>query len=1805
MKQVQKISKGIQIIICVFILILSCNSKAFAQYDITIFDVEAYCYNGSTFIDFDVDSTGTPLAQFYAGFEGNIIDTFFINTSNYTIEVPNNSLQTDNLFVIGSESCLGCFDEHLVTLPNCNCDISNFYASSSCDEDGNLDIFYNFNISGGNNSGYDLFIDGVFYDYFPNYPTSLVYIEDYPITQFDDPLVITVSDNDNPTCFAETVSSFSGIDCNATECIYDFSATFSDCYPNGTVDIELDFDYVNVQHNWFSVTWDDSLYIYDWTDLPVTFNVPAFNDTTHLLIMDGNEPACMATTPIVTPACEVLECNISNLVLSSSTCNGLYASIEVDFDYENNPSDNFVISANGTYSTFSYSDLPIDWWNLPGDGVSTYNVTIHDAIDTECLANENITVANCGAEPCSIEVSNIQVGCFGYIPYVFYDAVTEDDNSISYNLYANGILQGTYNYGTDFSFNHSLNNFSGTVLLEWIGSPGCYFATTIEIPPVCAEYCNFQITNTESYCDGSIYYVDFELNTNNVGPSGFEAFYGSESLGTFQYGEPSYTVAIPSMPYFDQFHLLDLDSMYCNATTDIEFIDCDGCGFEIYSLSVNCINGEPVLTFYVSSDEPMNAISVFIDGIFYETLDVDFGNLTNYLPLYLDLENIALGEHTIALISDNGCEFETEFIIDDICCNIEITAITTFCVDDAAFVTFEVEAENVIDSFNLEIDWIEIGNFAVGEPNYTVELLEDDAIVLSVVAIADTYCYSIENLPAYDCASENCFYNLDIEWNCDETTGNFEYTLDFEYSNFGNNGFIISGNGVSYGPFQYSDLPLTFGDLPGDGTFVPELVITDADNPDYNLFWEGNPIDCNACIFEINNFEVGCYGTIPTITYVLISDQNMNDYNVYINGDLITNVGFNNGSQQTIFLNGINNLGEYELTLEGSGNCIYESSFTITDNCSNDCELNIPFIETYCVNGTTYIDFEVDYINTNNIGFQAFLVDANAIESFEYGEPYYTIELPGDVNIFDFFIFDIGNSLCYFSVDVPQIDCIDDCQFVALNVETICNENEETFFYEVSFDPQNQGVNGFTIVGNGNDYGTFNYYDLPISFGELIGDDSFVPELVITDVDNPNCQIVWEGDPIECSNCIFEVSNFEVGCDGTIPTISYVLTSDQNMNDYNVYIDGNLITSEIFINGSPQTILVNEITNLGDYNLTIEGSGGCLYETTFNVADNCTDYCDLYIPVIESYCINNVAYADFEVQSINTNNTGFEVWIDGSLVQSFEYGLTSYTLELPTIINNYDLWIFDIGYDICNGGIVIPQVICNDDCQFVALNVETICDDSNGTFSYMVSFDPQNQGANGFIVQGNGNNYGTFSYYDLPISFGELIGDDSFVPELVITDVDNPDCSIVWEGDPIECISGGQCFISDLSINNECNDDDEVFVMLDFIAQNNTNNGFNVLINNVFIDSYQYADLPIELGPLAGDGLTPYLIEFADVDDPNCGGIIELSEISCVWAGDANFDKIVNNYDLLNIGLAYGYAGEQRVNADIDFDAEPAESWQGSFENGINHKHADCNGNGEVTMLDVTAIDQNYNFVSGKTGYSNNGSAEDPPLFIDLPEGSLVGGTELEIPIILGSMDFPVDSIYGLAFTIEYNPTIIDSTSVAVAFEDSWFAPESLQINLTKEIETGFIDAAISRIDHENISGNGEIGVMNLVLLENVEGKTTIPLQIEITNVKAIRHSENEITLNTNAESVDVVNNISSPSLPNFISIYPNPAKDFIMVKTIDPIQVSIYNAVGKQLINQNINDIQQINLHQFSTGVYLIKIENESANYFEKLIIE
>ncbi|MEO0473773.1 MAG: T9SS type A sorting domain-containing protein, partial [Bacteroidota bacterium] len=334
-----------------------------------------------------------------------------------------------------------------------------------------------------------------------------------------------------------------------------------------------------------------------------------------------------------------------------------------------------------------------------------------------------------------------------------------------------------------------------------------------------------------------------------------------------------------------------------------------------------------------------------------------------------------------------------------------------------------------------------------------------------------------------------------------------------------------------------------------------------------------------------------------------------------------------------------------------------------------------------------------------------------------------------------------------------------------------------------------------------------------------------------------------------------------------------------------------------------------------------------------------------------------------------------------------------------------------------------------------------------------------------------------------------------------------------------------------------------------------------------------------------------------------------------VWPGDVNSDGVANVRDIPFLAKAWGETGPPRTTQSIAWQGWPALDWSNQFFNGANYKHADCNGNGHVGFVDLLAILANYGQTHNKGG---NGTEDDPPLFLQFSQDSVGVGQMVEVDVMLGNTDLPVDSIYGLAFSISYNPTLIDSGSLVFTPVNSWLGTDSVDlVHLEKDLPgDGMFEIGMSRTDQAEVSGYGMLGKVSFITVDNIAGKNDLiaeDLRLDIQPLTAIKFSEDELVLHGCPDSIvvtqlELATSIEPEVLLEGLSIFPNPSKGqfHLDVSTHFLQRLHISDLSGRMVFQAEINASEyDLELSHLPKGVYLLKGESAQGVWTEKLVIQ
>jgi hypothetical protein len=384
-----------------------------------------------------------------------------------------------------------------------------------------------------------------------------------------------------------------------------------------------------------------------------------------------------------------------------------------------------------------------------------------------------------------------------------------------------------------------------------------------------------------------------------------------------------------------------------------------------------------------------------------------------------------------------------------------------------------------------------------------------------------------------------------------------------------------------------------------------------------------------------------------------------------------------------------------------------------------------------------------------------------------------------------------------------------------------------------------------------------------------------------------------------------------------------------------------------------------------------------------------------------------------------------------------------------------------------------------------------------------------------------------------------------------------------------------------------------------------------------------------------GTGLVSYLWEdgsTAIVRNDLCAGIYNVEatdalgyvdtvvfrirfEADCVWPGDTDNDTKANNYDLLPIALAYGITGAARVGATNTWSGQSSNNWNIPLALGVlpNYKHIDCNGDASIDSLDVQAIRDNYarNYWRSSGTSTSSSHSQDPPIYVDCD--TVREGEVHCMGINLGDPANEAVDAYAIAFTVNYDPLLVDSATIT--YGSSWLGTAQELISVEKDYSTqGELETAVGRKNHQPITGNGRIGTVCFTIRDDILRRTqpdTVTMPVIISKVRFIDEKGNELPVNpqdgclTIIEVLDAVKKIDND---NNINLYPNPTTGWVKISGLeDGLQIiTVRTITGALLLSKTVegkNDFD-LNLSNLSEAVYLVSIETSDKIINKKLLI-
>ena len=336
----------------------------------------------------------------------------------------------------------------------------------------------------------------------------------------------------------------------------------------------------------------------------------------------------------------------------------------------------------------------------------------------------------------------------------------------------------------------------------------------------------------------------------------------------------------------------------------------------------------------------------------------------------------------------------------------------------------------------------------------------------------------------------------------------------------------------------------------------------------------------------------------------------------------------------------------------------------------------------------------------------------------------------------------------------------------------------------------------------------------------------------------------------------------------------------------------------------------------------------------------------------------------------------------------------------------------------------------------------------------------------------------------------------------------------------------------------------------------------------------------------------------------------------CVWAGDTDGDGKVNVADLLPIGLYYGSSGNSRDSQDpLAWYGQFSDDWGESLSEFKDIKHIDANGDGLVSDSDVSAVSDHYRLYHSVVPQQSL-IIKEYPFDIIPSQTEIDSGDLLFIDISVGSDQYPLTDLHGLAYTLQIASEIIDSSSLEVDFRnDLWFGNDGPTLELYKQPIDGLIETAFTRTNGIPVHGNGIVTTISFIVEDEIDGfkssSDRIPFEIQISDASYVDALGNKRALPDSKTTVylDISRDDNNEVLIDDVIVYPNPTKDDVRfhVNGNDLLtEILLFDNFGRLI--DKINNIEsndyRMRVDHLPQGIYHVRVTTSKQSITEKIQI-
>lgn len=1098
---------------------------------------------------------------------------------------------------------------------------------------------------------------------------------------------------------------------------------------------------------------------------------------------------------------------ISNLTVTPHTLvNGTFL-VDVNFNIVNPEGDIIGIVGNASnYGFFMLDDRPVTLGPLPCDGETEWQFIVYNLAEPNCQSTFTLGTVDC----CSIsDIVVDQIVCTGTTVYRARVNLSQSNTgNVGFEVYsATGGLLGSFLYANLPVQVTNIPSFSAGMThltICDIGNSTCCTVIEYQDPDCNMTDCELTMLNVvTSECVSGDFVVALDFNHNIFAGPNFTVTGNGNNYGTFPYSALPLTLS-PLPGDGETIYEFDIQGAgngpNCDLTAAIGIVDCPpGCGFDdvdivtlecrgnvAYSLGIDFVPIAPGAAGFSAY-----AQGKFLGSYSYDDLPV----IVDSFPATGDFFDIV----TLCDNTDTTCCFEYEFrALRCCCCVINNVTITPSVCDTNNQFYVEIDFYHHMegdDGFQIAGSGMNFGQFSYDSLPITLGPFNGDSMSYYEFLVFDRddgFCLDGGELGIVDCDCD--FESVAVEtFDC---TGNGEYSLALNFIpvDVTDVGFDVYAGDEFIGFFLYTSLPVVIPSFPSSGNALDAITICDHDNPTCCVTYEFVGKDCVCEVSAILATTSEC--DTATNTFDLYLDFQWigiaEEFIVRLEGDSIATV---QGTSLPDTITGLSaSIGLLNLSVCGIGHpdCCHSIEFPnpCTGPCSiSDFTIGISECDTLTNTFDMLIDFDwIGEVQKFDVYMDGVLLDS--LEGVNLPHTIFDLTTPGGTHLIS--VFARGRIDCFAALEVE----LDECQSVPCDITELIVEpgqctGDSTFSLALAFFYQGF-KSDFVDLFTGNRYlGQFAADSLPIVIDDFPWNGEEIMSLRVCQRDSAQCCETIEFAAPFCG-CEIDAINVNSFC--TTDSLTFGIVLDLawrgDISGFTVHAGPELI-AVIDAASLPDTIadFPQFMSDTAEITVCATNNSTCCATTTFlqPVCDT-MELCEITIFSIDTFECSGASIFSAWLAYETVGFTGpLQFWANDVFIGEYSQFKPLLVPSIPSSPGPIILRMCNAANPNCCAEIEFQGMDCSiPQCNISGLNADLTSKDSASLMIVTLDFEFENEGI-AYTVSGNGNQYGVFTYDNVPLTLEPIACDTTTIWQFVVQDLQNIGCQDTVNVGTVDC----------------------------------------------------------------------------------------------------------------------------------------------------------------------------------------------------------------------------------------------------------------------------------------------------------------------------------------------------------------------------------------------------------------------------------